>query len=75
MIDIWRHDDERINYWQQQHGQQHGQPDKHKPDGHRLCHLLIGRPNNNGQEEEVFKYFELIASNDLYHLYKIVNCR
>ncbi|KAH9512087.1 hypothetical protein DERF_010494 [Dermatophagoides farinae] len=75
MIDIWRHDDERINYWQQQHGQQHGQPDKHKPDGHRLCHLLIGRPNNNGQEEDVFKYFELIASNDLYHLYKIVNCR
>ncbi|XP_027194851.2 C-mannosyltransferase dpy-19 [Dermatophagoides pteronyssinus] len=86
MIDIWKYEDKRNDYWQQQstttNGQQrstNGQPDKQG----RLCQRLIGRRsmnndengNGNGNEDdEIFKYFQPIASNDLYYLYKIDNC-
>lgn len=86
MIDIWKYEDKRNGYWQQStttNGQQrstaNGQPDKQG----RLCQRLIGRRSMNNDEngngngnddDEIFKYFQPIASNDLYYLYKIDNC-
>lgn len=70
MVDIWRLEDNRTNYWYKTTG--NVEPNRN---GQPLCHKILDSFRFDKSNANPFSsYFKLIASNDQFYLFQLVNC-